>query len=147
MATAIPTGGFLMTLLQPPPFHLPTNHPASRAAAARFVDQLRWRMSSLLFASTALVHAALPNATPPSTAPASGDWLGLIKGYVKDAGIVVGLAVAIAAFIWASWAAIAKFNEARNGRAEWGEVGLLSVVAGGVLVLDSYLLGVASGVI
>ena len=147
MATAIPTGGLLKTLLQPPPFHLPTDHPVSRAAAARFAEQLRWRATGLLLASAAWVQAALPNATPPSTAPASGDWLGLIKGYVKDAGIVVGLAVAIAAFIWAAWAAIAKFNEARNGRAEWGEVGLLSVVAGGVLVLDSYLLGVAAGVI
>lgn len=93
------------------------------------------------------VLAALPTPTPPSNAPAAGDWLGLIKGYIKDGSGVLGLAVAVAAFVWAAWAAIAKFNEARNGRAEWGEVGLLSVAAGGILIFDSYLLGTAAGII
>jgi len=93
------------------------------------------------------VLAELPTPVPPSNAPQSGDWLGLIKGYIKDGGIVLGLAVAVGAFVWASWAAIAKFNEARNGRAEWGEVGLLTVVAGGILIFDSYLLGTAAGII
>ena len=101
----------------------------------------------LVFLMATPALAALPTPSPPSTAPASGDWLGLIKGYIKDGGIVIGLAVAVAAFVWAAWAAIAKFNEARNGRAEWGEVGLLSVVAGGILIFDSYLLGQAAGII
>lgn len=91
--------------------------------------------------------AALPEPSPPSTAPGAGDWLGLIRGYIRDGGVVMGLAVAVAAFVWAAWAAIAKFNEARVGRAEWGEVGLLSVVAGGILIFDSYLLATAAGII
>ncbi len=105
--------------------------------------------STLLFTAllSAPAWAVLPTPSPPSTAPASGDWLGLIRGYIRDGGVVMGLAVAVAAFVWAAWAAIAKFNEARNGRAEWGEVGLLSVVAGGILIFDSYLLGTAAGII
>ncbi len=91
--------------------------------------------------------AALPTPVAPSTAPASGDWLGLIRGYGKDAGIVLGLLIGISAFVWAAWAAIAKFNEARQGKAEWGEVGLLGVAAAGVLIFDSYLLGTAAGII
>ena len=101
----------------------------------------------LVFLISMPALAALPTPTAPSTAPPSGDWLGLIKGYITDGGIVMGLAVAVAAFVWAAWAAIAKFNEARNGRAEWGEVGLLAVVAGGILIFDSYLLGQAAGII
>jgi integrating conjugative element membrane protein (TIGR03745 family) len=110
----------------------------------------RWLHSAALTPAALLCApalAALPTPTPPSTAPAAGDWLGLIKGYLKDGGLVMGLAVAVAAFVWAAWAAIAKFNEARNGRAEWGEVGLLAVVAGGILIFDSYLLGTAAGII
>ena len=110
----------------------------------------RWHQSAIVFllvVMSSLVHADLPEPTEPSTSPAAGDWLGLIKGYIKDGGLVIGLAVAVAAFVWAAWAAISKFNEARNGRAEWGEVGLLAIVAGGVLVFDSYLLGTAAGVI
>jgi len=102
---------------------------------------------SLVALMTGPALAALPTPSAPSTAPAQGDWLGLIKGYIKDGGIVMGLAVAVAAFVWAAWAAISKFNEARNGRAEWGEVGLLSVVAAGILIFDSYLLGTAAGII
>jgi len=102
---------------------------------------------SLAFVVAAPAWAALPAPVAPSNAPAAGDWLGLIKGYLKDGGIVMGLAVAVAAFVWAAWSAIAKFNEARNGRAEWGEVGLLSVMAGGILIFDSYLLGTAASII
>ncbi|CAG1019049.1 hypothetical protein BURC_03895 [Burkholderiaceae bacterium] len=110
----------------------------------------RWLDAALIPAVILMsspVLAALPTPSPPSNAPASGDWLGLIKGYIKDGSIVLGLAVAVAAFVWAAWAAISKFNEARNGRAEWGEVGLLTVAAGGILIFDSYLLGTAAGII
>jgi len=39
---------------------------------------------------------------------------------------------------------MSKFNEARSGKAEWGEVGLTAVVAAGVMVFISYLLGEAA---
>lgn len=90
------------------------------------------------------VEAALPTPAAPSTGAPAGNWLNLIKGYSKDAGLVLGLVIATAAFLWIAWITIAKFNEARNGRAEWGEVGLTAVVAAGVMVFISYLLTEAS---
>lgn len=104
-------------------------------------------LPALLASALTPARAALPVPVAPSTAPPAGDWLGLIKGYGKDAGVVLGLIIAVAAFVWVSYAAVAKFNEARLGRAEWAEVGLLSVAAGGVLLLVSYLLGTAAGII
>ncbi len=89
-------------------------------------------------------EAALPTAFAPSNGAPAGDWLKLIKGYGKDAGLVLGLIIATAAFLWIAWITIAKFNEARNGRAEWGEVGLTAVIAAGVMVFISYLLTEAS---
>ena len=41
----------------------------------------------------------------------------------------------------------AKFNEARQGKAEWAEVGVLGIVGAIVLIFASYLLTEASGVI
>lgn len=114
---------------------------------SRWKERYLWFCIVMVGFFTSPSFAALPTPVAPSTAPAAGDWLGLIRGYGKDAGIVIGLLIGIAAFIWASWAAIAKFNEARQGKAEWGEVGLLGVAAGGVLVFDSYLLGTAAGII
>ena len=50
--------------------------------------------------------AALPTPVAPSTAPPAGDWIGLIQGYIKDGGLVLGLAIAVLGFsgslTWAS---------------------------------------------
>ncbi len=91
--------------------------------------------------------AALPTPVAPSLGQPKGDWLTLIKGYIKDGGLVLGLAVAVVSFLWIAWITIAKFNEARAGRAEWGEVGLTAVMAAGVMIFISFLLTEASTVI
>ncbi len=93
------------------------------------------------------VWAALPTPVPPSTAPAAGDWIALISGYIKDGGLVLGLAIAVLGFLWVAYLGFAKFNEARQGKAEWAEVGVLGIVGAIVLIFASYLLTEAAGVI
>ena len=93
------------------------------------------------------VWAALPTPVAPSTAPAAGDWIGLISGYIKDGGLVLGLAIAVLGFLWVAYLGFAKFNEARQGKAEWAEVGVLGIVGAVVLIFASYLLTEAAGVI
>ena len=102
--------------------------------------------AAMLFGSE-LVSAALPTPVPPSTSPAAGNWIALIKGYIKDGGLVLGLAIAVMGFLWVAYLAFAKFNEARQGKAEWAEVGVLGIVGAVVLIFASYLLTEASGVI
>ncbi len=100
----------------------------------------------LLF--TALpTRAALPTPVAPSTNPDAGDWIGLIQGYIKDGGLVLGLAIAVLGFLWVAYLGFAKFNEARQGKAEWAEVGVLGIVGAIVLTFASYLLSEAAGVI
>ena len=102
----------------------------------------------LLAMSTAQwVWAALPTPIAPSTAPAAGDWIALISGYIKDGGLVLGLAIAVLGFLWIAYLGFAKFNEARQGKAEWAEVGVLGIVGAIVLIFASYLLTEAAGVI
>ena len=91
--------------------------------------------------------AALPTPVAPSTAPAAGDWISLIKGYIKDGGLVLGLAIAVLGFLWIAYLGFSKFNEARQGKAEWAEVGVLGIVGAIVLIFASYLLTEAAGVI
>lgn len=93
------------------------------------------------------VWAALPTPVAPSTAPAAGDWVALIKGYIKDGGLVLGLAIAVLGFLWIAYLGFAKFNEARQGKAEWAEVGVLGIVGAIVMIFASYLLTEAAGVI
>lgn len=92
-------------------------------------------------------QAALPTPVAPSTGPRAGDWIALIRGYIKDGGLVLGLAIAVMGFLWIAYLAFAKFNEARQGKAEWAEVGVLGIVGAIVLIFASYLLTEASGVI
>jgi len=93
------------------------------------------------------VKADLPTPVAPSTAPPDGDWIGLIEGYIKDGGLVLGLAIAVLGFLWIAYLTFAKFNEARQGKAEWAEVGVLGIVGAIVLIFASYLLTQAADVI
>ena len=104
-----------------------------------------WRAVAVLFPLP--LWAALPTPVAPSTAPPAGDWIGLIQGYIKDGGLVLGLAIAVLGFLWIAYLGFAKFNEARQGKAEWAEVGVLGIVGAIVLIFASYLLTEAAGVI
>jgi integrating conjugative element membrane protein (TIGR03745 family) len=101
----------------------------------------------LAMASFQSVWAVLPTPVAPSTAPAAGDWIGLIEGYIKDGGLVLGLAIAVLGFVWVAYLGFAKFNEARQGKAEWAEVGVLGIVGAIVLIFASFLLTEAAGII
>lgn len=110
----------------------------------------RWKryfLTALGLGAVGAVQAELPTPVPPSTAPAAGDWIGLIEGYIRDGGLVLGLAIAVLGFLWVAYLAFAKFNEARQGKAEWAEVGVLGIVGAIVLIFASYLLTEAAGVI
>ena len=115
-----------------------------RARSGGF-NQAALLAASLLFPYPLI--AALPTPVAPSTAPAAGDWIGLIQGYIKDGGLVLGLAISVMGFLWVAYLGFAKFNEARQGKAEWAEVGVLGIVGAVVLIFASYLLTEAAGVI
>lgn len=100
----------------------------------------------IFIAISDLLRADLPKAVAPSTAPKDGDWIALISGYIKDASLVLGLAIAAVGFLWVAYVGFAKFNEARQGKAEWAEVGVLAVVGAVVLIFASYLLTEAAGI-
>ena len=119
--------------------------PSSKTVPA----QTRWAVWLILFMGTfhAPLWAALPTPVAPSTGPDAGDWIGLIEGYIKDGGLVLGLDIAVLGFLWIAYLGFAKFNEARQGKAEWAEVGVLGIVGAIVLIFASYLLTEAAGVI
>lgn len=107
-------------------------------------------VAAATFLVSTLTWAALPTPVSPTTigtATGSGDWLNLIAGYLGDAGKVAGMAIAVGGFLYVAWTGFQKFNEARQGRAEWGEVIVLSVVGAALLLLSAFFLGEASTVI
>ena len=59
---------------------------------------------------------------------------------VFSGGDTVVIAVAIIAFGWLAYLAVAKFREVQAGRAEWSELGVLGTAAAAVLVVVSIMI-------
>ena len=66
---------------------------------------------------------------------------------MRRQGLVLGLAIAVLGFLWVAYLGFAEFNEARQGKAEWAEVGVLRIGGAIALIFASYLLTEAAGVI
>lgn len=76
-----------------------------------------------------------------------GNWLGSFEMYAfRGIRILIFVASALG-FLWASYAALAKFNECRNGRAEWSELILLAIIVAGLMVINTLLLTTSDGII
>ena len=52
--------------------------------------------------------------------------------------LIIGIISAIA-FLIVAWSVLSKFNDARRGRGEWGEVILPFIVGAAILVLMAWL--------
>ena len=94
------------------------------------------------------VLAALPApVAPTSGTPTAGDFIEYFTFSANDAVVNIGLLVSAGAFLIAAWSTVAKFMEARRGRAEWSEVGVTAGIAGLLMVGVSYLLTQSAGII
>ena len=87
--------------------------------------------------------AALPTNADTGVVT-TGSWVDTLKGLFKDGIGVVALLLAAGGLIWVSWASISKFNDCRNGKAEYGELGFLVVIGAFLLLLIMWLLGVVN---
>jgi len=118
------------------------------------VSTLRGAVSARRIASTLTVlagmavtaaHAALP--AQPAGAPANGTFLENMRDYIGMGIGLVALVLAGYAFLAVSGGAIAKFNEWRMGKAELGELKMVFIVGGLLLLVVIYLVTQAVGVI
>jgi integrating conjugative element membrane protein (TIGR03745 family) len=99
-------------------------------------------------AATGTVHAQLPTPIDPNIGGApGGNWLQLIRGYIGDGAVILGLAIATVGLLWVAYTGVAKFNECRVGKAEWSELGVLGIVGAVVLLFMMFLLNEAATVI
>ncbi|WP_299314946.1 TIGR03745 family integrating conjugative element membrane protein [uncultured Halomonas sp.] len=115
-------------------------------------DKTRRTLTALtgagLLAVTGSGQANLPTPINPETGSyQDGNWLQLIKGYIGDGAVILGLAIAIVGLSWIAYTAVAKFNECRTGKAEWSELGVLGIVGAAVLLFIMFLLNEAASII
>ena len=115
------------------------------------LKNLRLRGLALLasLAAAGSLHAqGLPTPVDPTIGGApGGNWLQLIRGYIGDGAVILGLAIATVGLLWVAYTGVAKFNECRTGKAEWSELGVLGIVGAVVLLFMMFLLNQAATVI
>jgi integrating conjugative element membrane protein (TIGR03745 family) len=111
--------------------------------------RLRLLAFMAVLAATGPLHAqGLPVPVDPTIGGApGGNWLQLIRGYIGDGAVILGLAIATIGLLWIAYTGIAKFNECRIGKAEWSELGVLGIVGAVVLLFMMFLLNQAATVI
>jgi len=101
-----------------------------------------------LFAGGVAHAQGLPTPVDPTIGGApGGNWMELIRGYIGDGAVVLGLAIATVGLLWIAYTGVAKFNECRTGRAEWSELGVLGIVGAAVLLFMMFLLNEAAQII
>lgn len=80
-----------------------------------------------------------------------GEQTGFIESQVKEsifsAGDTVVIAIAIIAFGWLSYLAVAKFRDVQTGRAEWSELAVLGLAATAVLLVTSIMIANSAGIL
>lgn len=102
--------------------------------------------SSLIYAAAQPVQAALPTVEPPSSG-GGGGLMEMLKGYLQDGIVLVGLVMAAVSFIVVANSAITTFHEVREGKSTWGKFGGIVVVGIVLLVTVIWLVGKSAEVL
>ncbi|MBI4356574.1 MAG: DUF2976 domain-containing protein [Gammaproteobacteria bacterium] len=111
--------------------------------SASFLQVKRWAYGASAWCLTypVLVVGGEEKAVEKAVAvPANPlEWLGNLKTYLGQGGRTILFAVSGLGFVWVAYAALTKFNECRTNKAEWAELGVLVIVAVGLLAFIGFL--------
>jgi integrating conjugative element membrane protein (TIGR03745 family) len=95
-----------------------------------------------------LAVAQLPTPVDPSGGDAGGNFILFMQRWSAVAVDYMALVISAAGFLWIGWILLSKFNEARTSKdPDRGSVGLTAVIAGVLLVIVTYFLTQATGII
>ena len=102
----------------------------------RFIH-LRQRLQQGLLGSLLVLMSSLAVADLPTMeAPSRGEGTGLIetiKNYAYDGGILLGLLIALLAFLGVAWHSLTVYADVQNQRKTWKDLG--AVVGVGTLLV------------
>ncbi|WP_111748591.1 TIGR03745 family integrating conjugative element membrane protein [Salinisphaera orenii] len=119
------------------------------------LGRTRRRVGTAILAATVLPQTALaaqgggqglPTVQQPQNGGGSGSLLGTLHGYAADAVVLVGLLLAVSAFIVVGYSSIGSFTAARQ-RNEWGTFGMTLVVGVGLCIAIIWLANKASNIL
>lgn len=117
------------------------------SSTKQHASKFRNTLGIALISLAGSAQAALPQTSNPSQQVSQGDYLGLIKGYGYDIGIIVGLFIATIAFIVVAKNVIGVYSEIGQGKKTWGDMGMHGAMGVLLLVFVVYLVTEAAKII
>ena len=103
--------------------------------------------SALYLSFCQAVYAGLPTAPEPSNGADEDNMIEWLRGLITDGVLLIALVLSAVGFLWLSWIALADINQARQGRKEWGEVGVTVIGGAVVFLFVTYMLTQATGIL
>ena len=101
----------------------------------------------LLSSRQALAQASLPELPGNVQGTAGqGDFIGVFENLAGQGLKALIVVIGAAAFVLVGWAIVAKFNECRAGRAEWGDAAVTAGGGAAILIFSTFLLTQANNI-
>lgn len=117
----------------------------------RFPHSLRDRFSRRLAGLALLLPSGLSFAALPAMeAPSRGNGGGLvetIQNYAYDGGILIGLLIALLAFLGVAWHSLTVYADVQNQRRTWKDLGAVVSVGALLVVLIIWFLTKAAEIL
>lgn len=103
-------------------------------------------MGLLLALGPTLVWAALPQMEAPSRGQGSG-LVETIQNYAYDGGILLGLLIALLAFLGVAWHSLTVYADVQNQRKTWKDLGAVVGIGALLVVIIIWFLTKAADVL
>lgn len=103
-------------------------------------------MGLLLVLGPTVVWAALPQMEAPSRGQGSG-LVETIQNYAYDGGILLGLLIALLAFLGVAWHSLTVYADVQNQRKTWKDLGAVVGIGALLVVIIIWFLTKAADVL